>query len=268
MKCGLRYSNRKEAQGEHTCFGVCGANAPINGKVEGVKRRQYMDKYIDNFCEEHFSDFEELGISNRADALFDNPCMRPSRFPWIAVGFSIVLLAGSTILEKTASETPLIDATFLKDIGIGLLSGSLVSLWFESRNKAIRYYEKIIGIITSRMQSISEARKAANEHLMNVSLEEGLQLLQYTAQNAYQFAEYIQDKMGGKVPLNLVEGIVFERDLDDRHTEEEAWRKVQKARQTIMKVQNRLSRAKTVIRMYAWGERSLNKMAKNSGKRQ
>lgn len=227
-----------------------------------------MDKYIDNFCEEHFSDFEELGIPNRADALFDNPRMRPSRFPWIAVGFSIALLAGATAFEETASKTPLIVATFLKDVGIGLLTGSLVSLWFERREKAIRYYEKIIGIITSRMQSISEARKAANEHIMNVSPKEGLQLLQYTAQNACLFAEYLQDKMGNKVPLNLVEGIVFERDTDDRHTEEEAWRKVQKARQVIMKVQNRLSCAKTSIRMYAWGERSLNKMDRNSGKRQ
>lgn len=211
-----------------------------------------MDKYIDEFCEAHFSDFEELGLANSTDAFFAKSCMRPRLFLPVAFGASLVLIAVS-ILVPVFSKAPATFVALSGDVGIGLLSGSLVSLWFNRRDKAIRYYEKIVGIITSRMRSISEARRAANEHIMNVSLEEGLQLLQYTAQNAYQFAGYLQDKIGNKMPLDLVEGIVPERSLESGHTEEEAWHKVQKARQTIRMLQGRLSAARTAIWLSALG---------------
>lgn len=209
-----------------------------------------MDKYIDNFCEEYFSEFEELGLSNKTDILFDNPRMRPYWFSKIAVVVSLILVVVSRYISLEMKYR----ADLLKDIGVGLLSSSFVALWFEKRDKSIRYYEKVIGIINSRMNTISVARTVANEHIMNVSTWEGLQLLQFTVQNAYQFSGYIEDKLRNIAPLKIVEGIEVERNLDARITDDEMWMQIQKARQTIAKLLKRLDNAKLVIRMSALGK--------------
>ena len=209
-----------------------------------------MDKYIDDFCEKHFPEFEVLGVKNVNDALFDNPRLMPTWFVRIALGVSIAMIAASFFIPIEVQ----CKATLLKDIGVGLLASSLVALWFEQRDRSIRYYEKIIGIINLRMRSIEEARSEAAERVLNDSAIEGLQLLQFTAQNACGFAGYLEDKIGCKVAMGIVEGVVVERDLGGELSEEEIRQHIRTARRTIGDLLKRLDRAKLAIRTNMWGQ--------------
>ena len=210
-----------------------------------------MDRYIDEFCERHFSDFERLGNSNANEALFDNPRMRPNRYLWIVLLVALVLIISSFFVSSSFT----CKSNLMKELGVGVLASALVALWFDLRARSICYYEKLCSIIELRIDSIRAARSEANEHLVNVDAAEGLQLLQFTAQNAYELAGYLEDKLSSSFRLAIVDGIVVKRDLFDCSSESEEQEHIRVARQTIQVLLRRLNDAKISIKMYAYGER-------------
>lgn len=211
-----------------------------------------MDKYIDEFCEKYFSEFEELGNENSNDEFFENPKMKPS---WL---FEIAFIVSlSLILLPRATETSLsLCSTVCGDVGIGMLSGLLVALFLECRDKSIHYYDEVIGIVNLRIHSVKEAREEANKRLMNESRREGLQLLQSIVRNTYHFAGYLEDRIGHLVTLDLVEGLSIELDLEDGLSDAELREHIRIARKTISELLLRLENAKIAIQAYALAGKS------------
>ena len=136
-----------------------------------------MDKYIDDFCEKHFLDFEKQGSKNQTDRFFDNSPVLPSHFPLLGFSVAVVLLGIAYFYQDILN----VKNGLAQNIGIGLLTSSMVTLYFDKREKAIRYYRNVVRIIDCRIQAVDEAKREANEHVINVSTAEGFQLLQYTA---------------------------------------------------------------------------------------
>ena len=188
-----------------------------------------MDKYIDDFCEEYFSEFEQPGIKCCTDALFNNQRMRPFLFARILVIVAIAIIGASFIIPFEVS----CKSNILKDLGVGILSSALVSMYFILREKSIQYYKTIIAIIKRRIRSGEDALHKANRHIMNDSNSEGLQLLQLTAQNLFGVVCYFQDKLPNMFPASLNKDIVVELDIEGELSDEEIWQHVQNARRTI-----------------------------------
>lgn len=202
-----------------------------------------MDKYVDDFCEEYFSGFEQQGIKCCTDALFDNPRMRPFLFSRLLVIVAIAIIGASFIIPFEVS----CKSNILKDLGIGILSSALVSLYFVKRDNAIQYYKCITEIIKSRISVGTKAFHAANERLKNSSRYEGMLLLQYTAKNLFGVLCYLEEKLPNLVSSSLSEGIVIEVDLEEDLSEEDVQQHIQNARRNIMKLLKQLFIARLSI---------------------
>ena len=203
-----------------------------------------MDKYIDDFCEEYFSEFEQQGIKCCTDALFDNPRMRPFLFVRNLLGVAIIIIIASYILPLEMSY----ESNILNDIGIGILSSTLVSLYFIKREKSIQYYEEIVEIIKQRIRFGKKAFYKANEHVRNISKFEGLQLLQQTVRNLFAVLCYFKDKLPNMLAPCLIEDIVIVQDIEENMSDDEMQQHIQNARRTIVELLKRLDLVKTLVR--------------------
>ena len=199
-----------------------------------------MDKYIDDFCEEYFSEFEQPGIKCCTDALFDNQRMRPFLFARILVIVAIAIIGASFIIPFEVS----CKSNILKDLGVGILSSALVSIYFILREKSIQYYKTIIAIIKRRIRSGEDALHNANRHIMNVSNFEGLRLLQSTAQNLFGVVCYFQGKLPNMFPADLSKDIIIKLVIEGELSEKEILQHIQNARRTINELLRRLDEMK------------------------
>lgn len=208
-----------------------------------------MDKYIDVFVDKYFSEFEGLGHKNARDEFFDNPPMKPRQFSKIAWFCSLILMGLSFFI----SFPDAVKSELLSNVGIGLFTGSIVAIYFNQQEKSRRYYGEIVKVIDARSRSIKMARKEANERLMNVSCWEGQQLLQMVVQNAYEFCGCLEDKLGHKISLRLVDGISLQIVTENSLSQEEMWKNIQDNRNRIRMLCLRLEDAKMSIGKCAMG---------------
>lgn len=199
-----------------------------------------MDKYIDDFCEKHFAEFERLGQKNVTDRSFRLPCIKPSFYKWLLSFIGIVAILLSKFVSSTSCGCNMIMSS-VRDIGIGILASAFVVDWFEKRDCAVDGYKKMLNIIRSRMNSIRRAEVAAREYRMNEDASGGLQLLQYTAQNAWEFASYLDDRIGSSLGLDIVAGIVVQRSIESDGSSEDECKQFTNATRTISELLARMS---------------------------
>lgn len=211
-----------------------------------------MDKYIDNFCEKYFSEFEELGLKTDTDVFFEHPPKSPFMM-WLLpiVGALLVAIIVNFVFKHNEHITG-----GCYDVAIGLVSSICVAWFFELRDKRRAYYAEVVSIINVRMFMIEKALKAANEHKMNISADEGLHLLQKTAQNAYEFAGYLDDKLNHIVDFDMTKGLQYEATIGNPANDDERELLCGNARWVVAKILYRLRCTIRLIRQKVYGETS------------
>ena len=209
-----------------------------------------MDKYIDDFCEKHFYEFESTCVATDTDEFF-------KRAPRILfkvehlVGVCVLLILAGVFLSSY-SECKILKLCY--DICIGLLASTWVALIFAMRDKRIAYYEEVVDIIKARMQKIEEASAEANEHMMNKSADDGFHMLQSTAQNAYEFAGYLEDRFSFIHGMDLTKNIEHKVTIGNPGSDKARDVLCSDSRRVVMKILDRLRRAMLLIRQYAYGK--------------
>ena len=203
-----------------------------------------MDKYLDDFNEKHFSEFESLRVKTDTDEFFKHA---PRMFLKVKhlVGLCVLLLLTAALISY-CGECKIAKLSY--DVCIGLLVSTSVALIFAIRDKRIGYYAEVVDIIKARIQTIEEARVEANEHMMNKSADEGFHMLQITAQNAYEFAGYIEDRFSYIHGLELTKGIQHHVTIGDPTSKKEHEALCSDSRRVIAKILHRLGLVITLIR--------------------
>ena len=209
-----------------------------------------MDKYLDDFCEKHFYEFESLRVKTDTDEFFKHAprmLLKVRHFVWLCV-----LLLLTVITLSGCSECKI--AKLCYDVCIGLLASTGVALFFAMRDKRLGYYAEVVDIIKARIQKIEEARVEANEHMMNKSADEGFHMLQITAQNAYEFAGYIEDRFSYIHGLELTKRIQHHVTIGDPASDKEREALCNDSRRVVAKILHRLRQAMILFRQNAYGK--------------
>ena len=211
-----------------------------------------MDKYLDDFCEKHFYEFESLRVKTDTDEFFRHAPRMLLKVRHL-VGLCVLLLL-TVVTLSGFSECKIVKLCY--DVCIGLLVSTGVALIFAMRDKRLGYWAEVIDIIKARIQKIEEARVEANEHMMNKSADEGFHMLQITAQNAYEFAGYIEDRFSYIHGLELTKGIQHHVTIGDPTSKKEHEALCSDSRKVIAKILHRLGLAITLIRQDVYGKGS------------
>lgn len=209
-----------------------------------------MDKYLDDFCEKHFSEFESLRIKTDIDEFFNHAPRMFFKARHLTLICIILLLI--IVLLSSSAESNVVKLCY--DICLGLLVSTVVALVFVMRDNAIGYYAEVVDIIKARVQKIEEACVEANEHMMNRSADEGFHMLQSTAQNAYEFAGYLEDRFSYMHGLELTKDLYHKVTIGNPASEKEREALCNDSRRVVAKILHRLRRAMILFRQNACGK--------------